>query len=265
MDAKEIEKFVEQHGRHDEEEEKYSLQNNFLGVFPINKIKKIIDKTSEKPFPFCILNTDEYNAPGQHWFLFHTLKNMKKPSCFLFDSFGKLSLQLAFINNDEKIMKKFINNLKPLKDKENHFDFYRWNVNCNKFISLTHDEKSNLTPTCRGFFIMLASYLKQYNIKNDKKETSIDLFGLIDIIQDVKKTTCGVFCLYYIYHLFYPDECYDLQSEKGDITTVKKLINCIFVDQPTSLKNKNINEAFIKEFIKNFNIKVDTEDESLMI
>ena len=66
--------------------------------------------------------------------------------------------------------------------------------------------------------------------------------------------------------MFYPDANLELHKEKGDITTIKKLVNSIFVDEKSSLKdfNENVNELIIDEFIKQFGIKIDVQDKELL-
>lgn len=224
MDGKGINDFFKKHGKDDSgQPERFSMAHNFLGVFPADVVKIVSDELLTKPYPFCIVNTDPSNKPGQHWVLFHPLKNMKRPSCMLFDSFGKLSLAHLYVSDDSQLIKKFVTNANPLKDREKKFDYFKWEINCDRFLALSKKEKDELSDTARGFFFLVASYLKHYNKIHDTRQTTIDLFGLIDPIQSTKKTTCGAYCLYYIYHMFHPDPSFNLHNDKGDIKTVKKI------------------------------------------
>lgn len=58
------------------------IRDIFCGVYPIN----LLPTKLVKPCLF-IVNTDQSNLPGQHWFTIHI---NEKSNCFIFDSFGKI-------------------------------------------------------------------------------------------------------------------------------------------------------------------------------
>ena len=57
--------------------------NNFLGVFPADKIP--VQDMKRSNFFCCIANTDASDKPGQHWVAFICLKGKR----IFFDSYGK--------------------------------------------------------------------------------------------------------------------------------------------------------------------------------
>ena len=201
MDTKDIEDFIKQ-----SELENYI--ENFVGVFPVNKLKGIIEDLHSKPYPFCIFNTDTSRENGQHWIALHTLNNVvdKKPGFFIFDSFGKVGLKQFFIQDDAPTLNKCITNLEESmeslkRDRENKFDFFHWNIDCEQYEIIPKKEKNSLSKTTRGLFTLIKSYLKHHNQYFNAKETKIDMYGLADRLQNFDRTTCGLFCFTYIIHI----------------------------------------------------------------
>ena len=81
------------------------LSNNFVDVFPSDKMTRSIDykqlinqKTGK--YPFLISNTDDSTKSGKHWW--STLDIEPKKDLFFFDSFGYDGLKNFIITNDKK-------------------------------------------------------------------------------------------------------------------------------------------------------------------
>ena len=260
MNTSDILDFVKKHGGK-------LFNDNFLGVYPIDKITDIIPNIENKNYPLCIFNTDVGTSSGTHWIVTNII-NEKKPSFFIFDSFGRLGLQTFFIQDDYDIIKLFVSNIKKSitsTDSDQNFDFFKWTVHCEKYFNLPNSKKSKLSSTCTGFINLLMTYLKYHNKVHDKKYTSIDMYGLTDQLQDINKTTCGLYALYYSFNLFNPHESFNFENEKGDMQTIKKLINNIFVDTPYNSNNKNdINFEIVKQFKEAFGIEGDLQDRTLL-
>ena len=75
------------------------IDNNFVGVFPSNYMKKVFDHkmmiSEEKgKYTFLIAKTDSSSKRGTHWW--STLNIETKTDIFFFDSFGLDGLK-AFI------------------------------------------------------------------------------------------------------------------------------------------------------------------------
>ena len=131
-------------------------------------------------------------------------------------------------------------------------------VDCNKYMTLSSKNTSELSDTLKGFMNMLMSYLRYNNRVTNRKNTCITIFGLSDKLQNVEYTTCGLYVIYYGYNLFNPHECFDFTNEIGDLKTVKELINNIFAE--SSLVNLEI----LKLFKDTFDIQVNLKDKSLL-
>jgi len=94
------------------------------------------------------------------------------------------------------------------------------------------------------------------------------MYGLVDQIQLLDTTSCGLHCLYYGYDLFNPHSSFDMLQEKGDLKTINKLISSIYVDTNIDDSNeyKKHNLNLITLFKDTYNIRIDikaTKDGSI--
>ena len=100
------------------------LDDNFIDVFPSNKMNKFFDVTKimkGKKYPSLIANTDMSNKPGTHWWSILNIDSKK--DFLLFDSFDVIGLRNFIVQDDEKIAKKVlkgVENIAPDKTKLNH-------------------------------------------------------------------------------------------------------------------------------------------------
>ena len=86
------------------------MQKDFLGVYAADELKNISNfrrKLSGKKhsIPFCIVNTDPIELPGQHWI--GLLNICPKNHVFVFDSYGELGFSTFIKSNDEENNKYF--------------------------------------------------------------------------------------------------------------------------------------------------------------
>ena len=86
------------------------LNNNFVGVFPAEKITKFIDfkqliqeKTAK--YPFIIANTEDLSKDGKHWWSILDIEAKKE--IFFSDSFGVEGLKNFIITTTKKQLKKY--------------------------------------------------------------------------------------------------------------------------------------------------------------
>ena len=177
-------------------------------------------------------------------------------------------MNLFFIEDDVEILDDIIENLmEKIDDKDNFIDIFYWDVNCLKYLELPKKTKERLSPVCKGFMATLISYLKYINKKDSTKHTIIRLYGIVDQLQSIKRTTCGAYTLYYLTCLYQPDY-YNirLKNTKGNIDTIIELLNTIFVDvtKNTPQNSKDINADIINAFIQSTGIKVNQKDKELM-
>ena len=79
------------------------LLQNFVGVFPSNKMNKFLDfkkMMKGKKYPFLIANTDRSDKQGTHWW---SILDIDRKKYFLFfDSFGIKGLRTLLLNTMKK-------------------------------------------------------------------------------------------------------------------------------------------------------------------
>ena len=84
------------------------LEKNFVGVFPSNYVTRFISfhemMIEKNRYPFIIMNADQINKNGMHWWSFLDLHLRKE--IFLFDSFGFEGFKEFIIDDDRKTLNK---------------------------------------------------------------------------------------------------------------------------------------------------------------
>ena len=83
------------------------IDNNFVGVFPSNYMKKVFDHkmmiSEEKgKYTFLIAKTDSSSKRGTHWWSILNIET--KTDIFFFDSFGLDGLKAFIIQDDKKVI-----------------------------------------------------------------------------------------------------------------------------------------------------------------
>ena len=86
------------------------LLENFVGVFPLNRMNRFINHAAmiseSGKYPFVIANTDADNKPGVHWWSILDIEP-RNDICF-FDSFGIEGLRHYIIQDDKKTVEKIL-------------------------------------------------------------------------------------------------------------------------------------------------------------
>lgn len=108
------------------------------------------------------------------------------------------------------------------------------------------------------------SYLRYNNKKYNIQNNTIDVYGIKDQLQNVERTTCGLFVLYYFFNLFKPESYFGLNENIGDINTVKKLLSMIFAPVNEENNKQDLNFIIITEFRNRHNIKAKLADKKLL-
>ena len=94
------------------------LLENFVGVFPSNRVNRFINHAAMIPesgkYPFVIANTDADNKQGVHWWSILDIE--PRNNIFFFDSFGIEGLKHFIIQDDKKIVEKILLGIEK-KDK----------------------------------------------------------------------------------------------------------------------------------------------------
>ena len=101
------------------------LLENFVGVFPSNRMNRFIDHAaisdSGGKYPFVIANTDAEGKPGIHWW--SILDMEPRNDIFLFDSFGLERLKHFIIQDDKKIVEKVLLGIEKMDRSYNKIKF----------------------------------------------------------------------------------------------------------------------------------------------
>ena len=89
------------------------LKKNFVCVFPSNYVTRFISfhetMIAKNRYPFVIMNTDQSNKNGTHWWSFLDLHPRK--AIFLFESFGFEGFKEFIVDDERKTLNKnFIRN-----------------------------------------------------------------------------------------------------------------------------------------------------------
>ena len=245
MDSKEIEKFVRDHGNED-------FQENFLGVFPADRVykyeRRILKVKRNLNMASCIMNTDRYDKPGQHWV---ALVHLDQYNLFLFDSFGKVGFEHFFIDDDAKILKNFIDFKDYLNSKEDPK-----NVGLSKLIF--NNKKYTENKAYRKYLSDEAKGLCDlFGLMADKNGNgnapNICCYAMKEELQDPKNFMCGVFCLFFLKHLYEPHVNLGVHNEGKSVKLISKILNGLFTHDEESKYEENTNTLL--RFIKKYDIK----------
>ena len=266
MDSEEIQRFVKRHGGWD-------FKSNFSGVFAADEVvdfKKTIEKLRNTKhnavLPCCIVNTDRRDKPGTHWIACVDVKS--RDSLFVFDSFGRRGFNHFFVKGQDDVVTAYmkIGEFENKRDYGGSLQFGELKVDVKKYKQMEEEgHLQALSDTAAGLSKLFVSYAAMNSV------ITLKVGYMVDQVQDINTEYCGVFCLYFLYHLYNPDEHIPVHgvSEKGDIKTIQKVIKGIFVDgadeddeeeETTNASfNKNINTILMRQFVKKFDIKGEFE------
>ena len=91
--------------------EEDDLNDNFVGVFPLNCMSKFINHSAmissiKAKYPFVIANTDSSEKGETHWWSILDIE--PKADIFFFDSFGIDGLKHFIKQDDRKIIDKIL-------------------------------------------------------------------------------------------------------------------------------------------------------------
>ena len=162
------------------------LLQNFVGVFPSDKMNKFLDfkkMMKGKNYPLLIAHTDRSDKKGTHWWSILDIDGKKY--FLLFDSFGIKGLQNFIVEDNEKIVAKVLKGVKNLKEDKEQINLVNVNFVKNSYLKPSESEKSALSETCTDFLHFLESFADYEN------QSLIHLWLLEDPIQDTTTNTCG--------------------------------------------------------------------------
>ena len=98
------------------------LNDNFMGVFPSNRVSKFINHSAmisskKGKHPFVIANTDISEKGGTHWWSIPDIE--PKTDIFLFDSFRIEGLKHFIVQDDRKIIEKVLFGIEKMTRTDN--------------------------------------------------------------------------------------------------------------------------------------------------
>ena len=176
-----------------------------MGVYSIGSFTRYINfyeiiKKRNGKYPFPIFNTDKHNKPGTHWWSFmgiHPKKNL-----LLFDSLGLEGLKFFVVDNDGTVIDELLYNFE--KCKVSHVNqklmLCTMRFSTEGWEKLPHTKKEQLTDTSQNFFHLLTEFSKL------KKTKEMNILILENPVQEITRSTCGLFQLYFHKNIFDPDE-----------------------------------------------------------
>ena len=219
-----------------------------MGTFSIDSITKYINfyeiiKHRNVKYPFAIFNTSKENEPGKRWWSF--LDIQPKNNLFLFDSLGLDGFKVFLVNNQESVINDLLYNFKRCESKSSN----KLKLCSMKFCVVTWQKmpqktKSQLTETAQNLFHLMEQFAKL------KKSQCMNVIILENKVQDLLKSDCGPFQLYFYKDLFDPDErskTLDHQNlTKNTLETVTNEIFSTDVDE---------NQYLIKNFEDEYNLQ----------
>ena len=164
------------------------------------------------------MNTDRTGKKGTHWW--SLLEIHSKEEMFLFDSYGFIGLKKFIIDNDGKLIEKFLFGLTKINKKYNKI-----NLTYLEFSPLSYEkiDYSQLTTTSQDLFHTIHEFSKVH------KKKKVKIYMVDDCLQDLELDTCGIFQLYFYTNLFLPNYKSKILNHKTlDMRTITALLNEIF-------------------------------------
>ena len=219
------------------------LLDNFVGVFPSNYMNRfinysaMIEEKREK-------NTDANNIKGTHWW---SILNIEpKNELFFFDSFGLDGLKHFIIQDDRKIIDKILIGIEQMNKTDQKITLCKIKFNLGACKELSKKEIDSLSDTARDFFYFIQAFGIKFKLKS-----FVNIWVVVDRIQDLDSATCGIFQLYFYENLFNLDKNSKIQNKsKLKKTTVETLLNELF-----SLDDRE-NEIKMEEYAYELGVKI---------
>ena len=213
-----------------------NTNNNFVGVFPSNYMNKFIVQKKGK-CPFIITNTNNYSKGGTHWW---SILNIEpKTDIFFFDSFGLGGLRHFIIQDDKKVIEKFLFGTEKSTRTDNKITLANIRFNLNACKNLSNRELDALSDTATNFFHFIQAFSSKLKLHN-----FVNIWVVEYRVQDLNSVTCGIFQLCFYDNLFNPEENSKIQNKtRFNKRKIETLLNEHFV-----LDDQETNEETIKQY-----------------
>ena len=144
------------------------LSNNFVGVFPSDKMtkfmayKQLINKKTGK-YPFLISNTDGLTKSGEHWW--SILQIEPKKDLFFLDLFGYDGLKNFIVTDDKKTVQKILNGIETMDRKDNKLKLVKIKFSVKAYKNFSDREIEKLNDTAMYFFYFIKSFADFFKSK----------------------------------------------------------------------------------------------------
>ena len=200
------------------------LKDNFVGVFPLNYVIRFISfhemMRFKNKYPFVIMNTDQSDKNGTHWWSFLDLHEKKE--ILLFDSFGFEGFKNFVIDNDKNVLNKILFGIEKFQKKDQKITLISLKFSMKEYEKIKN--KHCLRPTTQDLLHLMYEFGRLHKINDVITVHSVD-----DQLQKLEKDTCGIFQLYFYFNLFMRfEDSSVLKDAKLSKRTIEKLLNEIF-------------------------------------
>ena len=223
------------------------LLNNFVGVFPSDYLNKFVNHAAminnSGKYPFIIANTDDSEKEGTHWWSILDIE--PKTDIFFFDSYGLDGLKHFIVQDDKEIIDKILIGIDKMDRTNDKITLCKIKFSLSACKELSEDEILSLSETARHFFYFIQSFGNKLKLRS-----FLNIWMVVDRLQDLKSSTCGIFQIYFYQKLFDPDELKISGEAKLTKKTVETLLNEIF-----TLDDEQ-NEIKMNQFADDFNISI---------
>ena len=224
------------------------LLENFVGVFPSNKMNRFINHAAMisdvGKYPLIIANIDAEGKPGVHWWSILDIE--PRNDIFFFDSFGLEVLKHFIIQDDKNTVEKILLGIEKMDRSDNKITLCKIKFNMSAYKKLSQEEIDALSETARNFFYFIHAFGKKLKLRS-----FVNVWMVEDRLQDLDSATCGIFQIYFYENLLNPDKNSSIQGEtKLKKSTVEKLLNELF-----SLEDAE-NERKMEEYAGKVGVKI---------
>ena len=171
------------------------LDDNFVGVFPSNRMNKFINDAAmiskkKGKYHFVIANTDSSEKGGTHWWSIPDIE--PKTDIIFFDSFGLDGLKHFIIQDDRNLIEKILFETEKMTRTDSKITLCHMRFNLNAYKNLSIEEVDALSDTASNFFHFVEAFGNKLKVRN-----FVNIWMVKDGIQNVDSVTCGIFQLYF--------------------------------------------------------------------
>ena len=134
---------------------------------------------------------------------------MNQKHIFFFDRFGVDGLKSFIIQDDKKVIEKILFETEQLTRTDNKITLVNIKFNLKACKNLSKRELDNLSDTARDFFHFVQSFRSKLKLRD-----FVNIWMVVDTVQDFNSVTCGIFQIYFYDNLFNPDQNSIIQDKK---------------------------------------------------